>query len=71
MVLIMANCIVCGKFATNLNSQKQPVCSKHVHEKAAVQFCEECGAIMVLRKSKFGSFWGCSAFPVCTGTKRI
>jgi len=27
--------------------------------------CPECGETMVLRESKFGLFYGCSAFPKC------
>jgi ssDNA-binding Zn-finger/Zn-ribbon topoisomerase 1 len=29
--------------------------------------CAECGARMVLRKSKFGPFYGCTKFPECRG----
>jgi ribonuclease HI len=29
--------------------------------------CPECGAPMVLRKGKFGKFYGCSRFPECKG----
>jgi ssDNA-binding Zn-finger/Zn-ribbon topoisomerase 1 len=30
--------------------------------------CPECGEPMALRSSQFGLFWGCTAFPKCTGT---
>lgn len=30
--------------------------------------CPNCGCALVLRKSKFGSFWGCSNFPHCRFT---
>ena len=30
--------------------------------------CGECGAIMILRSSKHGQFYGCSRFPHCQGT---
>jgi len=30
--------------------------------------CPECGAEMILRKSKYGMFYGCSRFPLCKGT---
>lgn len=30
--------------------------------------CPECGEPMVLRNSKFGLFYGCSAFPQCRAT---
>lgn len=37
--------------------------------------CPKCGAVMVTRKAKHGSFagrsfWGCSRFPECRGTRR-
>ena len=27
--------------------------------------CPECGALMILKNSKHGLFWGCSNFPQC------
>ena len=33
--------------------------------------CEKCGAPMVLRSGKFGSFYACSNFPKCRNTKQI
>jgi ssDNA-binding Zn-finger/Zn-ribbon topoisomerase 1 len=30
--------------------------------------CGECGALMRLRDSRFGKFWGCINFPACRGT---
>lgn len=30
--------------------------------------CGECGADMVLRRSRYGPFYGCTAFPRCKGT---
>lgn len=31
--------------------------------------CPTCGGPMVSRKSSFGVFWGCKAFPQCRGTR--
>lgn len=33
--------------------------------------CPKCGGEMILRKGSYGSFYGCSQFPKCNGTKRI
>lgn len=30
--------------------------------------CAECGAPMILRDSKYGLFYGCTAYPDCRGT---
>jgi ssDNA-binding Zn-finger/Zn-ribbon topoisomerase 1 len=30
--------------------------------------CGECGSLMNLRNSRFGKFYGCSAYPKCKGT---
>ena len=35
------------------------------------QFCERCGAKLVLRTGKNGQFYGCSQFPSCKYTKRV
>ncbi|MBF0148054.1 MAG: DNA topoisomerase 3 [Magnetococcales bacterium] len=32
------------------------------------QTCPDCGKLMVRRKSKRGSFWGCSTYPTCSTT---
>lgn len=31
--------------------------------------CPACGRSLVLRKGKFGTFWGCSGFPGCRYTR--
>jgi ssDNA-binding Zn-finger/Zn-ribbon topoisomerase 1 len=31
--------------------------------------CPDCGAAMIKRKSDRGTFFGCSAFPTCRGTR--
>ncbi len=33
--------------------------------------CPRCGSSMVRRKGPYGSFYGCSRFPYCRGTRRI
>ncbi|MFA0081908.1 topoisomerase DNA-binding C4 zinc finger domain-containing protein, partial [Vibrio breoganii] len=38
--------------------------------------CPKCGELMVLRQkreklSARNSFWGCSSFPVCRGTRNV
>lgn len=33
--------------------------------------CEKCGHKMVVRRSRFGSFWGCQRYPDCDGTRRF
>jgi very-short-patch-repair endonuclease len=32
--------------------------------------CPRCGAPMILRKGRYGRFYGCSKFPYCRGTRR-
>ncbi|HUA36421.1 MAG TPA: type I DNA topoisomerase [Candidatus Binataceae bacterium] len=33
--------------------------------------CEKCGKPMVMRRSRFGEFLGCSGYPDCDGIKRL
>lgn len=33
--------------------------------------CPQCGQPMRLRKGRRGEFWGCSAYPTCTGTMEV
>ncbi|HLC79491.1 MAG TPA: topoisomerase DNA-binding C4 zinc finger domain-containing protein [archaeon] len=64
-------CAVCGKTATIYNKQKQPVCSAHSKTAAKAPMCPQCGLAMVVRQGKWGSFWGCMAFPACDGIRKI
>jgi len=33
--------------------------------------CEKCGAKMVKKRGRFGSFWGCSGYPACDHIVKI
>jgi DNA topoisomerase-1 len=33
--------------------------------------CEECGRPMALRRSRFGTFYGCTGYPECKGLRKI
>jgi len=69
----MKKCSFCKNLATKENSQGIPVCAScsRKKSKASSPDCPECGKPMALRKSKFGTFWGCMAYPECVGTKKV
>jgi len=64
-------CAKCGINATIYNKSGVPVCGKHSQEKISSPSCPECNGLMSIRKSKFGSFWGCAAYPMCDGIKKF
>ncbi|MFA5763614.1 MAG: topoisomerase DNA-binding C4 zinc finger domain-containing protein [archaeon] len=64
-------CAKCGTNATIYNKDGIPMCSRHSQEKVSAPLCPECNGIMAIRKSKYGSFWGCQAFPMCDGIKKF
>ncbi len=64
-------CASCGKVATKLNSKGIPVCSQHAKSSVTAPNCPDCGLEMVIRNGKYGSFWGCRAFPMCEGIKKL
>jgi hypothetical protein len=33
--------------------------------------CPQCGSPMAQRNGKYGTFWGCSRYPECRGTRRV
>ena len=47
----------------------EPVKSEKPVEVASDMVCDKCGAPMVLRSGRFGSFYACSAYPACKFTK--
>ncbi len=75
-----------GRFGRFLSCSNYPICknTKHIDkngklistEKSENQedsniICEKCGGKMVLKRSKFGSFYGCSNYPKCKNVIRI
>jgi DNA topoisomerase-1 len=38
---------------------------------AEIPPCDECGRPMVLRRSRFGTFYGCTGYPECKGLRKI
>lgn len=34
-------------------------------------WCKNCGCLMKLRKGKYGTFYGCSGYPVCKNTMNL
>ena len=48
-----------------------PACARHSREKPKTPSCPDCKSPMALRKGKFGSFWGCIAYPNCIGLRKI
>lgn len=40
-------------------------------EKEGEKVCPKCGKKLVLRKSVYGAFWGCSGFPKCRYTEPV
>ena len=51
---------------------KEPKKEKEEKAKESTgMICDKCGAEMVIRSGKFGSFYACSAYPKCRNTKQI
>jgi len=61
-------CVHCGKFATIFNKEGQPTCVRCVKKPFKGYKCSKCGGIMSIKKGKYGSFWGCSDYPICDHT---
>lgn len=56
---------------TRLNGEVATISneSKKATEKGPI--CDKCGKKMILRNSRFGSFYGCLAYPTCANTKQV
>lgn len=39
-------------------------------EDISIPICPKCGSKMVLRKGRYGKFYGCQRYPRCKGTRR-
>ena len=60
-----------GETETESSEKKTPEAASadKAAETATDMVCEKCGAPMVLRNGRFGSFYACSAYPACKYTK--
>ncbi len=54
-----------------LNAKKKPEDEAAKEAAKTDMKCELCGADMVLRSGRYGSFYACSRYPECKNTKRI
>jgi DNA topoisomerase-1 len=68
------------KYTRNLDEQPPAAASPANGDGAAAEAkpaeeevppCEECGRPMQLRRSRFGTFLGCTGYPECKGTRKI
>jgi len=68
---------ICNKCKETKKSEIRPATGVTKKPKAPLQtyvagrtLCPKCGSRMVLRSGRYGTFWGCSRFPYCRGTRR-
>jgi len=66
------NDIKSGKSSRNANKVREYQGSNIVEDRELnTNTCSKCGSQLVLRKSKHGEFYGCSAYPKCRFTKEF
>lgn len=61
-------------FSVNNNKPRAPqnineLIEKYCHKDR--NLCPICGAVMTHRRGKYGTFFGCSRYPSCRGTRRV
>lgn len=54
-----------------VNFSEMPVGREQKNSEKSTGMCERCGAKLVLRNGKYGSFYGCSRFPECKFAKKM
>ncbi len=57
-----------GKEAEDRHIQNVREKNAQIHEKVSKGICPRCGGNLVLRKGRYGEFWGCSNYPRCRFT---
>jgi len=60
-----------GPFAENLEKKYIDVSKKGLGEKPTDKICPKCGAPLLERMGRFGSFYACSKFPECKYTESL
>lgn len=51
-------------FIKNLEKKEEEVTKEEIVD-LCDEVCPECGAKLLIKKSRFGAFWGCSNYPEC------
>lgn len=64
-------CVHCGRRATRMNDEQQPVCKDHRQREPKEIGCPECGFSMTIKEGQYGYFWGCTGYPGCEKTLSI
>ncbi|MGN0771741.1 MAG: NERD domain-containing protein [Christensenellales bacterium] len=59
------------KSNSNLSEREHIKNIKKMQDRLAVGICPRCGGKLVVRKGKYGEFYGCSNYPKCKFTKEI
>ncbi|HXO21925.1 MAG TPA: type I DNA topoisomerase [Thermoanaerobaculia bacterium] len=64
------------KYTRNLDEAAPAAAAANGEDAAAapaeeIPPCEECGRPMQLRRSRFGTFYGCTGYPECKGIRKI
>jgi len=57
-------------FAKNLEEKYESV-KKEALDEVTDEICEKCGKPMIVKRSRFGKFLGCSGFPECRNIKSL
>lgn len=63
----LADCIMNQKVYERLKEETV----KFENGEKKIPVCSKCGSRMVIRKGKYGEFWGCAGYPKCTNTINI
>ena len=62
-------CHVCN--AKKSNTVEADAVNPNIKRQGNMGSCEQCGAPLVLKKGKYGDFYGCSNYPNCKFTKKL
>lgn len=65
------NAILNAKNSHNVSNKEHINEIQRMQSKIAYNFCPRCGAKLVLRQSKSGTFYGCPNYPKCKFTKKV
>ena len=60
-----------GPFAKTLEKAEQVIEKVEIKDEVSDVVCEKCGANMVYKRGRFGTFLACPNFPECRNTKAI
>lgn len=68
--IVQVNLVTADKDNVRFHKENIKIRKNETKQRISNGMCPACGGTLILRKGKYGKFYGCSNYPTCKFTKR-